>query len=81
MSTDINLLRKGLIHLGILVLLFISSPIITTMGFKGVSKSTESSQNYLGYFLVLVGIFGIIFSIYFAFKTFSILRKALFDEK
>lgn len=81
MSTNINLLRKGLIHLGILILLFFASPIIITMGFKGISKFTESPQIFLAYFLVLVGILGIIFSIYFAFKTFSILRKALFDEK
>ena len=34
MSTDTNLLGKGLIRLGILVFLFIASPILLTMGFK-----------------------------------------------
>jgi arginine exporter protein ArgO len=80
MSIDINLLRKGLIRLAILVLLFIATPIITTMGFKGINKFTETPKIYMAYFLVILGFLGIIFTIYFAFKAFSILRKAFFDE-
>ena len=38
MSTDINLLGKGLIRLGVLLLLFIASPIIITMGFKAIDN-------------------------------------------
>lgn len=81
MSTDLNLLKKGLIRLGILLFLFIASPIIITMGFKGVHKFTEAPQIYVAYFLVFLGISGIIFTIYFAFKAFSVLRKAFFNEK
>ncbi|NCT10723.1 MAG: hypothetical protein GW772_11695 [Flavobacteriia bacterium] len=81
MSTDINLLRKGIIRLGILVVLLIASPIIITMGFKGVSKFTEVPTIFVGYLLVFIGISGIIFSIYYAFKAFSVLKKALFGEK
>lgn len=80
MSTDMNLLRKSLIHLGILVILFIATPIIMTMGFKGIEKFTESPQIYIGYFLIILGFLGIIFTIYFAIKAFSILKKALFNE-
>ena len=80
MNTDINLFKKGLIHIGILILLFIISPIITTMGFKGINKFSESPQIYIAYLLIFLGISSIIFSIYFAFKTFSILKKVLFNE-
>ncbi len=80
MSIDINLLRKGFIRLAILVILFIITPIITTMGFKGIEKFKETPKIYLAYFLIILGLFGIIFTIYFAFKAFSILRKAFFNE-
>lgn len=80
MSININLLRKGLIRLAILVILFIVTPIITTMGFKGIEKFTESPQLYVSYFLLFLGLSGIIFTIYFAFKAFSILKKAFFNE-
>ena len=78
MSININLLRKGLIRLAILIILFIVTPIITTMGFKGIEKFSETPKIYMAYFLIFLGFSGIIFTIYFAFKAFSILRKAFF---
>ena len=80
MSIDINLLRKGLIRLAILVMLFIVTPIITTMGFKGIEKFTETPKVYMSYFLIILGLSGIVFTIYFAFTAFSLLRKAFFNE-
>ena len=55
MSTDTNLLGKGLIRLGILVFLFIASPILLTMGFKAFDRFTESPKIYIAYLLILVG--------------------------
>jgi hypothetical protein len=81
MSTNLNLLSKGLIRLGILILLFIASPIVITMGFKAMDKFTEAPNSYIGYAIVTVGVFLIIFSIYFAFKTFGVLSKAIFNSK
>jgi hypothetical protein len=81
MSTDVNLLSKGIIRLGILVLFFIASPIIITLGFKALNKFTESPKIYLAYALIFVGVGCFIFTILFAFKTFRILKDAIFTSK
>lgn len=80
MSTDVNLLGKGLLRLGILVFLFIASPIIITMGFKALDKFTEAPKSYIAYGIILIGVFTIIFTIYFAFKTFKIISNSLFNK-
>ena len=49
MSTDTNLLGKGLIRLGILIFLFIATPITLTMGFKAFDRYTEAPKVYLAY--------------------------------
>ena len=80
MSTDVNLLGKGLKYLGILVFLFIASPITLTMGFKALKKFENTPKEFLSYIILAVAGFLIIFTIYFAFKTFQILLKALFNN-
>lgn len=81
MSTDINLLGKGLIRLGVLLLLFIASPIIITMGFKAIDKFTEAPKLYLAYVLIAVGCLLLIYTIYFAFKTFKVISNSIFNSK
>ena len=56
MSTDVNLLGKGLRQLGILIFLLILSPISLTMGFKALKKFTESPQKFIAYGIVFIGI-------------------------
>ena len=80
MSTDVNLLGKGLKYLGILVFLFIASPITLTMGFKALKKFENTPKEYLSYIILTVATILILFTIYFAFKTFKILLKALFNN-
>ena len=80
MSTDVNLLGKGLKYLGFLVLLFIASPITLTMGFKALKKFENSPKEYISYLILFLAILLIIFTIYFAFKTFQILLKAIFNN-
>lgn len=80
MSTDVNLLGKGLKHLGILIFLFIASPISLTMGFKALKKFENTPKEYLSYVILTVAGILVIFTIYFAFKTFKILLKALFNN-
>ena len=80
MSTNKNLLTKGVQQLGVLVLLFIASPIAITMAFKAFKKFTESPKIYLAYGLFIFSALLIIFSIYFAFKTFRTLLNALFNN-
>ena len=79
MSTNVNLLGKGLQYLGILVLLFIASPITLTMGFKALKKFENTPKEYLSYVILSIAALLIIFTIYFAFKTFSTLLKAIFN--
>jgi hypothetical protein len=80
MSTDVNLLGKGLRNLGILVFLFIASPITLTMGFKALKKFENTPKEFLSYIILSVAVILIIFTIYFAFKTFQVLLKALFNN-
>lgn len=80
MSTNINLLGKGLKYLGLLVFLFIASPITLTMGFKALKKLENTSKEFLSYLILFVAVLLIIFTIYFAFKTFKILLKAIFNN-
>ena len=80
MSTDVNLLGKGIKQLGILVLLFILSPLSLTMGFKALKKFTESPQTFIAYAILLAASLITIFTIFFAFKTFKTIGNALFSK-
>jgi hypothetical protein len=80
MSTNVNLLSKGLKYLGILVILFIASPISLTMGFKALKKFENTPKEMLSYTIVIAAGILIIFTIFFAFKTFKILLKAIFNN-
>lgn len=80
MSTDLDLLGKGLKYLGILVFLFIASPITLTMGFKALDKFKNTPKEYLSYLIIGAAVILIIFTIYFAFKTFQTLLKAIFNN-
>jgi hypothetical protein len=80
MSTNVNLLGKGLKYLGLLVFLFIASPISLTMGFKALKKFENTPQEYLSYIIIIAAGILIIFTIFFAFKTFKILLAAIFND-
>lgn len=79
MSTNMNTLAKGLKQLGLLLFLFILSPIVLNIGYKAIAKPDEI-QPILGYAILVLGGVLVLFSIYFAFKTFSTLLNALFDS-
>ncbi|QTE22683.1 DUF6095 family protein [Polaribacter cellanae] len=80
MSTNVNLLGKGLKYLAILVFLFIASPITLTMGFKALKKFKNTPDEYLSYVILIIAGILMIFTIYFAFKTFKILLQAIFNN-
>ncbi|MCL7753044.1 DUF6095 family protein [Polaribacter sp. Z022] len=80
MSTDVNLLSKGLKYLGILVFLFIASPITLTIGFKALKKFNDTPKEFISFIILIIAGLLILFTIYFAFKTFKILLKALFNN-
>ena len=81
MSTNTPLLSKGLKQLGILVLLFILSPISLTTGFKALKKFTENPQIFIAYAILLVGFIITVFTVFFAFKTFKTIQDAIFKNK
>ena len=80
MSTNINLLGKGLKYLALLLLLFIASPISLTVGFKALKKFENTPKEMLSYLILGVSAVLIIFTIFFAFKTFKILLNAIFNN-
>ncbi|MDG2150760.1 MAG: DUF6095 family protein [Polaribacter sp.] len=80
MSTNLNLLAKGLKYLGILIFLFIASPIVLTIGYKALTKFENTPKEYLSYIILFTAGILMIFTIYFAFKTFKMLLKALFND-
>ncbi len=80
MSTNLNLLAKGLKNLGILIFLFIASPIVLTIGYKALTKFENTPKEYLSYIILFTAGILMIFTIYFAFKTFKMLLKALFND-
>lgn len=80
MSTNISLLVKGLKYLGFLVLLFIASPLALTISFKALKKFENTTKENLSYLLITIACILTVFTIYFAFKTFKILIKALFNN-
>ncbi|AUC86574.1 hypothetical protein CW731_15355 [Polaribacter sp. ALD11] len=80
MSTNVNLLGKGLKYLSLLIFLFIASPVSLTMGFKALKKFKDTPKEILSYVIIIAAGILIIFTIYFAFKTFQILLKAIFNN-
>ena len=80
MSTNINLLGKGLKHLAVLLLLFIASPVSLTVGFKALKKFENTPKEMLSYLILGAAAVLIIFTIFFAFKTFKILLNAIFNK-
>ncbi len=80
MSTNINLLGKGLKYLALLLLLFIASPISLTVGFKALKKIENTPKEMLSYLILGAAAVLIIFTIFFAFKTFKILLNAIFNN-
>jgi hypothetical protein len=80
MSTNVELLGKGLRYLGVLIFLFILSPISLSIGFKALKKFENTPKEFLSYAILVAAGMIMIYTIYFAFKTFKILLKALFND-
>ncbi len=80
MATNKRLLEKGLKYLGVLVLLFIASPIALSFSYKALSLYKEGQQYVIAMIFLVLSCLLTIFTIYFAFKTFKIILKAIFDS-
>ena len=81
LSTNTNILQKGLIRLGITLLLFIVTPIFITMSFKALDNFTEAPKQYIAYVMLALAFALLLFSIVFAVKTFKVIADAFFTNK
>jgi hypothetical protein len=50
------------------------------MGFKALKKFENTPKEYLSFIIIIAAGILIIFTIFFAFKTFKILLKAIFND-
>ncbi|CAM1333036.1 DUF6095 family protein [Tenacibaculum aestuariivivum] len=74
--TPDNIVKKFLILLGLLI----TSPIILNLAFKALRIFTETPKKYVAYFLLILGIFLILFTVFYAFKTIKYFLDALFKK-
>jgi len=81
MSTNKELLAKGLKRLLIVIFLFIISPILLTIAFKSLKTYSEGIGNIISYIVLVIASVLILFSIVYAIKTFKIILKSIFTDK
>ena len=81
MSTNVELLGKGLKYLGFLIFLFIVSPITLTIGFKALKKLENTPKEVFSYLILGAAAVLTIFTIFFAFKTFKILLNLIYQKR
>jgi len=81
MATNKRLLEKGLKYLGVLVLLFIASPIALSLSYKALSIYEEGHQYTIAMIFLILSCLLVIFTVFFALKTFKIILNAIFDSK
>lgn len=74
--TSDRVVKRFVILLGLLIL----SPIVLSFGFKALRVFTESPKNFIAYFLLGLGIFLILFTVYFGFKTIKTFLDNLFQK-
>lgn len=72
-----KVIKKFLILLGLLFL----SPFILSLGIKAVRIYTKGIGLIISYIALAFGIFLIIYTVYFGFKTFQTLMKTIFRNK
>ncbi len=65
--------KKGLTYLAIALPLLFLSPVIVTIGFKAIN-------NDKGYFLLVLGCFLILFTIFMVIQAFRLILKSLFNQ-
>lgn len=69
-------LKKLLFLLGLLII----SPIVLNIAFKALKIYTENPGILIAYALLSIGIFMILYTVYFGFKTFQLFLDVLFRK-
>lgn len=81
MAINQDLAANGLQKLLILLGLLIASPLLLTLSFKVLKLYKEGPLFYISILGVILSSLLIIFTLFFAFKTFKTLLDALFSDK
>lgn len=81
MAVNPDLVAKGFRKLLILLLLLIVSPLLLTFSFKAIKLYNEGTPYIISIIGVVVSGILILFTLYFAFKTFQTFLDALFSDK
>lgn len=81
MAINQDLAANGLQKLLILLGLLIASPLLLTLSFKVLKLYKEGTLFYISILGVILSSLLIIFTLFFAFKTFKTLLDALFSDK
>ncbi|MFY0629301.1 MAG: hypothetical protein JXR05_02900 [Flavobacteriaceae bacterium] len=76
-----DLLGKGFKRLLILLLLFIASPIFLSISFKALRIYKKGTPYFFSLVSIVLCSILILYTVYFAFKTFRIILDSLFSEK
>ncbi|MFY7669655.1 hypothetical protein ACOSP6_01070 [Tenacibaculum sp. MEBiC06402] len=64
----------------ILLLLLMVSPLLLSLAFRMVRTYKEMLMALIGYTLLVISIFLILFTVYFGFKSFKTLLNYLFEK-
>ena len=78
---NVNILGSSFKKLGLLVFLFILSPILLTIGFKALSLYEDTNKYWLTIAIICVAALLIIFTVVFGFLTFKAILDAFFKDK
>ena len=81
MGTDFKILGKGLKQLGLLLFLMIASPLLLSVAFKVLSLYKEGTERIFSWIFLGISALLMLFTIFFAFKTFRTILNSLFHEK
>lgn len=73
-------LDKNLKRLFILLGLLILSPIVLNISFKALKVFPNQPKIVIAYVLLIIGVFLIIYTVYFGFKTFKNILDSLFNQ-
>jgi hypothetical protein len=81
MAVNQDLVAKGFKKLMILLALLIISPLLLTFSFKAMKLYKEGMNYNMSIVGVILSGILILFTLYFAFKTFQTFLDALFSDK
>ncbi len=81
MAVNPDLVAKGFKRLLILLALLIISPLLLTISFKALKIYSEGTSYYISILGIVISGMLILYTLYFAFRTFQTLLDALFSDK